>query len=369
VFRLIAADPPAVQVRHVTFVPFLPDGRCVLVEVPGAPRLPAGDVLAGEDYLIDTVLRVPLQTAGFRYQRVRPFGFDADSGTLYAWIEGAPYRGSRPHARARLSFSTAEAAAVRLRAARQPVLADAVEAAAASYRAADEQVYYADSVRTLERSYLRGRTPRDGSGFGGDHEAWRHARQHITEAICTDGTFLDVGCANGLLMESVASWCADRGLAIEPYGVDLAPGLVHLARMRLPHWADRIWVGNAIDWLPPGGQRFDYVHVLLDCVPRPRRADLIRHHLAGTVRAGTGRLLVSNYGPDPAIGNPTVPQALQSLGVRCDGHTSGGQGAGWSAEPTAWIDASASSPGRDGKPQGVPGCQNPGSSRGAAGPS
>lgn len=56
----------------MTFVPFLPDGRCVLIERPGGPALPAGEVLAREDYLTGMVLRVPLQTAGFRYQRLRP---------------------------------------------------------------------------------------------------------------------------------------------------------------------------------------------------------------------------------------------------------------------------------------------------------
>jgi 2-polyprenyl-3-methyl-5-hydroxy-6-metoxy-1,4-benzoquinol methylase len=74
------------------------------------------------------------------------------------------------------------------------------------------------------------------------------ARLHITEGVSGDGTFLDVGCANGLLMESVTRWCAERGLRIEPYGLDLAPGLVALARQRLPQWAGRIWAGNAIDW-------------------------------------------------------------------------------------------------------------------------
>jgi hypothetical protein len=120
--------------------PFLPDGRCVLIEWPDGPGLPAGEVLEGEDYLIDTVLRVPLQTAGFRYQRLRPFGLDG--GHLYAWIEGAPYRGNRPHAHAALSFGTAEQAATRLRAAQQPAAAAAVQAAAASYRALDDQAYY-----------------------------------------------------------------------------------------------------------------------------------------------------------------------------------------------------------------------------------
>ncbi|MBO0834225.1 MAG: class I SAM-dependent methyltransferase, partial [Actinobacteria bacterium] len=208
--------------------------------------------------------------------------------------------------------------------------------------------FYADCLRTLERSYLRGQTPQQGSGFGGDQQAWRQARHHITDAIRTDGTFLDVGCANGLLMESVAAWCAERGLTIEPYGVDLAPGLVELARRRLLHWADRIWLGNAIDWLPPHRQRFDYVHVLLDCVPAHRRADLVRHHLTGTVQPATGRLLVSNYGADPAVGKPTAAQVLRSMGLGCNGQTSGGERPGRLPEPTAWIDAFPSSPGSAG---------------------
>ena len=336
-FRLIETDPPAEQVQQVTFVPFLSDGQCVLIERPEGPALPAGEVLAGEDYLIDTVLRVPLQTAGFRYQHVRPFGLDG--GHLYAWIEGALYRGDRPHATAELSFCTAEQAASRLRAGGQPVLAEAVTAAAASYRALDEQAFYADNVRTLERSYLRGQNLQEGSGFGGGEQAWQQARRHITEAITADGTFLDVGCANGLLMESVAAWCAERGLVVEPYGIDLAPGLVDLARRRLPHWAERIWLGNAIDWMPPDGQRFDYVHILLDCVPPQRRADLVRHHLADTVRPGTGRLLVSNYAAATAAGGPGVAQALRLLGLACDGQTSGGERPGRPPVPAAWIDA------------------------------
>jgi 2-polyprenyl-3-methyl-5-hydroxy-6-metoxy-1,4-benzoquinol methylase len=336
VFRLIEADPPAEQVQQVTFVPFLPDGRCVLIERAEGPGLPAGEVLDGEDYLIDTVLRVPLQAAGFRYQHVRPFGIDG--GHLYAWIEGAP-RGVRAHAEAGLSFCTAEQAAGRLRASGQPVLAGAVTAAAVSYRALDDRAFYADNVRTLGRSYLRGQTPREGSGFGGGERAWRQARHHITEAITADGTFLDVGCANGLLMESIAAWCAERGLAVEPYGIDLAPGLVELARRRLPHWAERIWLGNAIDWVPPHGQRFDYVHILLDCVPRQRRADLIRHHLASTIRPGSGRLLVSDYAAATAAGSPAAARTLHSLGFACDGQTSGGERPGRPPVPTAWIDA------------------------------
>ena len=108
----------------------------------------------------------------------------------------------------------------------------AVRAAVRSYRAMEDRDFYAGNLRTLERAYLRGETPQQGSGFGGDEQAWRQARRHITEGIGADGTFLDVGCANGLLMESVAAWCAERGLTVEPYGVDISAGLTELARRR-----------------------------------------------------------------------------------------------------------------------------------------
>jgi len=208
-FQLIKADPPGDQVRLITFVPFLADGRCVLIEEPGGPALPAGEVQDGEDYVIDTVLRVPLLTAGFRYQRFHPFGLDRDH--LYAWIEGGPYTG--------------------------------LAAGPAAHHRGD-------------------RRRRDVPG---------------------------------------------RRLAVEPYGVDISPALAELARQRLPQWADRIWIGNAVDWQPPAGLRFDYVHILLDSVPRSRRADgnngaslLSRQQQCSivAVRPGARTSLVMDGGPD-----------------------------------------------------------------------
>ncbi len=35
-------------------------------------------------------------------------------------------------------------------------------------------------------------------------------------------------------MESVAAWCTERGLAVDPYGVDISPALAELARHPCP---------------------------------------------------------------------------------------------------------------------------------------
>ncbi len=67
-----------------------------------------------------------------------------------------------------------------------------------------------------------------------------------------------------------------------PFAVDASTCTPGLRMVRTPA-AGRIWTGNGIDWQPPGGQRFDYVHIPLDAVPLVRRADLIRHHLDRTV--------------------------------------------------------------------------------------
>ena len=137
-------------------------------------------------------------------------------------------------------------------------------------------------------------------------------REPVTDAIDRDGTFLDVGCANGLLMESVHAWCAERGINVEPYGLDVAAGLVARARERLPHWADRIWLGDASTWTHPDGMRFDFVHTLLDSVPRRRRAELITHVLRELVRP-RGRLLVSYY-IRSAEHDRTAAEQLRDLG-------------------------------------------------------
>jgi serpin B len=326
-------DEPA-QVRRMTFVPFLPGGGCLAVERPdGSVRLPAGDVAEGEMWLRDTALRVPLESAGYRVQRVRPFGYEPLGRHVFVRVEGDRYEGRRPHADVPWRTGTPQEVADALTDPRERA---AVLDAERSRRGETRESYFADSVRQTELHYLReGAGPQEGSGFGAGPEQWRIQRRMVVAGLHRDGTFLDVGCANGLLMESVAAWAAEDGRRIEPYGVDLAPGLVARARRRLPHWADRIAVGNALDWTPPDGRRFTFVHVLVDCVPPALFPDVVRHARQRLVAPG-GRLLVSVYQP---VGG-TAPDAARRLAAAGAAVAGSAQGAGApGTATTAWCDA------------------------------
>ena len=319
------------MVRRLTFVAFLPDGACLVVpDGPGGWRLPAGDVGADEHWLLDTCLRAPLAEAGFRMQRAHAFAADDDH--LYVWLDGDRRR--QPGTGVEITIGRPQDIADLLAASGGEVAARAVRDGAASFVDQRDEAYYADNVALLETAYLRGRTVQQGSGFNGDAAAWRARREMIVDGIDRDGTFLDLGCANGLLMESVRAWAGERGHHIEPYGVDLAPGLVELARRRLPQWADRIEVGNAIAWRPADGRRFTYVHTLLDCVPMRRRGDLVRHALTHLVEPG-GRLLVSHYLGAGAT-DRTASEHLRALGFAVAGTAAGRDRP---REQTAWIEA------------------------------
>ena len=141
-------------------------------------------------------------------------------------------------------------------------------------------------------AYLAADNPRAQSGHGGDEARWRYSRGMIVEAIHKSGAFLDVGCASGHLMESLHQWLNGSGLKVEFYGLDISEGLAELARKRLPHWQDRIYVGNALYWSPP--VKYDFVRTGLEYVPLGRQRDFINHLLTNYVAQG-GRLIIGIY--------------------------------------------------------------------------
>ena len=91
---------------------------------------------------------------------------------------------------------------------------------------------------------------------------------------------------------------ADRAVWARPLA-----RLVELARARLPAWADRVFLGDALDWEPP--RRFDFVRTELVSAPPDRRRELVERLLARVVSPG-GRLIVCGYG-SPRSGLPTDP--------------------------------------------------------------
>ncbi|MDP9353615.1 MAG: class I SAM-dependent methyltransferase, partial [Chloroflexota bacterium] len=128
----------------------------------------------------------------------------------------------------------------------------------------DETRWHQEVAAVIVPAYLAGENPRAQSGSSGDDADWAYKCGLIADAVNRSGTLLDVGCASGYLMETLVGWCQERGHRIEPYGLDIAPELADLARQRLPHWQDRIFVGNALNWIPPW--RFDFVRTGLEYV-------------------------------------------------------------------------------------------------------
>ena len=185
-----------------------------------------------------------------------------------------------------------------------------------------EDEYYQRTLALLEQSYVDANARGDiagGSGSGGGLERWEKKRRVLAQAFERDGSWLDVGCANGLLMETLARWTAEKGVRIEPYGLDLSARIVEVARERLAHWADRIWSGNVMTWEPP--MRFDYVTVIADCVPPARRHDLIDRLMSRFLHP-RGRLVFSIYIPrlpELPVENPPASEVLRRFGYTVAG--------------------------------------------------
>ncbi|MGC2305905.1 class I SAM-dependent methyltransferase [Candidatus Binatus sp.] len=180
---------------------------------------------------------------------------------------------------------------------------------------------YCERIRTLlEDAYVSADERGDvfgGSGSTGDLTSWEGKRRVIALAFDRAGNWLDVGCANGLLMETLTAWVAESGHRIEPYGLDLSERIAERARLRLPHWATRIWTGNVMKFEPP--IRFDYVTALSDAVPMQSRGTLLKRLARRYLKPG-GRLILSCYRPGAfLLGKPALEAESASEILRAEG--------------------------------------------------
>jgi len=155
------------------------------------------------------------------------------------------------------------------------------------------EAWFNEIRNILETAYLTpGRTPWEQSGKSGAYEDWVRLRSPISDSITAPGAFLDIGCANGFLLECLLDWTAGKGISIEPYGLDYSEKLAALAEKRLSTFPNHVFVGNSWDWEPP--LRFDYVRTEICYVPFNFTREYIDRLLTGFLAEG-GKLLVAQY--------------------------------------------------------------------------
>lgn len=173
----------------------------------------------------------------------------------------------------------------------------------------DDAGWHAAMARLVVPNYLAADTPWGGSGKTGTKADWEYSRSHIAHAIDRDGSFLDVGCANGYLLECLAGWTPYN---LTVYGLDIASKLVELAARRLPDWRDRFFVGNALTWQPP--RRFTYIRASLDAVPGHRRRELFERLLRQT-----DRLIIGVF--NEQVDERPTEELVRSWGYRIAGRS------------------------------------------------
>jgi hypothetical protein len=88
----------------------------------------------------------------------------------------------------------------------------------------DEELsqWFKANENLLETAYLAGTYPWQQSSFGlhtpRSAQDWEVLRKPIAECLTTSGTLLDIGCANGYLLECIQAWTQGRNLQIIPIG-------------------------------------------------------------------------------------------------------------------------------------------------------
>ena len=177
-------------------------------------------------------------------------------------------------------------------------------------------------LESLAHSYLEHSDLIRQSGFGGGEERWRAERAPILDGIPRSGTVLDAGCANGYLVECLRRWGSERGLTLDPYGLDFSAELIAHARARLRGLESHFFVGNAWDWIPP--KRFDFVYSLYDNVPVGYLAEYIDLLLNRVVVPG-GRLILGSYGSRSRSAAPfDIAEFIHRNGYQVAGSSSSG---------------------------------------------
>jgi len=180
----------------------------------------------------------------------------------------------------------------------------------ALYGEAPRDVYFEAVREAITEYYLADPSnPYQQSGSNSGSERWKQTRYCLVDAIHRSGDFLDVGCANGLLLEDLISWATERGFLLRPHGIDFVPELIELTRRRFPGHDCSFEVANAFYWTPR--RQYDFVRTNLEYIQPADWPEYIARHFSAV--APGGRLILSQYRneSDPRV---DVRALLRSLG-------------------------------------------------------
>jgi SAM-dependent methyltransferase len=174
-----------------------------------------------------------------------------------------------------------------------------------------EQQWFNNRKEYITSHYLKADNPRAQSGHSGDEQRYRYTQGMILEAIYRNGKFIDIGCANGYLLEKIDQWLINLGIKLTFYGLDISTELLSIAKQRLPKLSNNLFLGNALYWNPPF--QFDYVCIReLDYVPRDKRKCLFSH-LYNNLLSDGGRLILGPYTEE--IDKSIYLTIIQELGI------------------------------------------------------
>jgi SAM-dependent methyltransferase len=184
-----------------------------------------------------------------------------------------------------------------------------------------QKKWFSSLKSELEEAYLQNEEPWKQSGFSGPEDRWIKCRKPIADCVDKSGSFLDIGCANGYLVECILRWTAERNINIIPYGLDLSEKLIEMARQRLPEYKQNFYTGNG--WLWNNPIRFHYVRTEIVYVPEQLRRRYIER-IIDTYLTDEGRLLLAEYrnSRDP-VDLPWLEQTLTKWGLKAEHQASG----------------------------------------------
>lgn len=180
-----------------------------------------------------------------------------------------------------------------------------------------EEEWFENLKKATTIAYLSRNTPWGQCGHSGTKETWMESRiMPLLETLYKSGTFIDIGCSIGYILECLHEWTQDSPIQVEYFGVDICDDLIHIARKRMPEFKNNLFVGNVDTWIPP--RKFDYVRTHeITYVPEYKQRDFLYNLYNNYLKPG-GRLIIGSYS-ESAIEN-ILEDSIRSLGFTPTGY-------------------------------------------------